>query len=178
MKRRDAYGYLAAWCAPDALLDALRRLHAAGYRRIDAYTPYPLDELDALLPARADHVRGWALLGGLLGGLGTLALEYYSAVIDYPIRVGGRPYVSWPAFLPPALEMMFLFAALAAVLAMLVGNRLPRLHHPVFDAACFGRASQDLFVLVVSGRDPCYDADHLAALLAPLHPAHAQELAR
>lgn len=169
------YGCMAVFATPEALLDAVRAVQASGCSDIEIYAPCALDGLDELLPVRSNAVAWSALLGGLVGGLGTLGLEYYAAVVSYPIRVGGRPFASWPAFVPPALEMTFLFAAAAAVLAMLIGNRLPQWYHPVFHVERFARVSQDAFALVLKASDR-HDADSLAALLRRLQPVQVVEV--
>jgi hypothetical protein len=159
----DWYGCMAIFDRPGALLEAVRDVTASGYRDIEVYSPYALEELDALLPRR-HHVAWAAFIGGVLGGLGTFGLEYYAAVFNYPIRVGGRPFDSWPAFVPAGLEMTFLFAAAAGVLAMLIGNRLPQWYHPVFHIARFAHVSQDAFALVARARNDD-DLDRLATVL-------------
>lgn len=161
MSARDCHGLLAEFPDTSALLAAVRSLRERGYERLEAYTPYAVEGLpEALDVTDAPFYRSipfWVLLGGLWGGFGTLALEYYSAVISYPINVGGRPNASWPAFLPAALEMTLLFAAVFGVVAMLVGNGLPQLHHPLFAVPRFEQASRaGLFVLLRSD-DPHFD---------------------
>lgn len=178
MNGQGTFGWMAGFHDAGALVAAVRRLREAGVRQIDVHTPLALPELDDLLPPRRRLVPWAALVGGLCGGLGTLALQYYSAVIDYPVRVGGRPYASWPAFIPAALEMTLLFTAGFAVLTMIVANRLPRLYHPVFNADVFALASQDLFVLVVRSEDPFCRTALLGDLLSDLEPATTGEVAR
>jgi hypothetical protein len=152
------HGVMAGFGDAARLLGAAQALRARGYRELDAYSPYPVAGLAAALGAGRRRVPLLVLLGGIAGGFGTLALEGWSAIIDYPIDVGGRPPASWPAFIPPALEMALLFAALAGVAGMLALNRLPRFHHPVFDVDRFGSASRDGFVLVVRADDARFDA--------------------
>ena len=172
-----SYGCMAEFASAPALLAAVTHLRACGYTRIEAYTPHAVEGLaEALGPVR-DRVALPMLLGGLFGGLGTLALQYYSAVIDYPIDVGGRPLASWPAFIPSALEMTFLFAMVAGVLAMLVGNRLPRLYHPTFNAPSFGDASRAGFFLLLRADDPRYDGPAAASTLARLDAVVVEQVA-
>lgn len=169
------YGCMAVFDTQETLLEAVRMLRATGFHDLEVYTPCPLEDLNELLPPRSSSVAWSAFLGGACAGVGTLGVEYYAAVFSYPIRVGGRPFASWPAFIPPALEMTFLFAAVAAVLAMLLGNRLPQWYHPVFHVDRFTRVSQDAFALVVRAQAG-YDADSLAALLRRLHPAQVEQV--
>jgi hypothetical protein len=153
------YGCMAEFASAEALLAAVAHLRAAGYTRLEAYAPYPVEGLaEALGPVR-DRVALLTLLGGLFGGFGTLALQYYAAVVDYPINVGGRPDASWPAFIPAALEMTFLFAALAGVIGMLAGNGLPQLYHPVFHVERFTAASRDGFFVLLRADDPRWAGD-------------------
>ncbi|HET6432791.1 DUF3341 domain-containing protein [Dyella sp.] len=185
MSRADAsgqgtYGWMAAFHDAPALVEAVRRLHGAGARAIEVHTPFALPELEGLLPPpRWPRVVPWAaLLGGVCGGGGTLALQYYSAVIDYPIRVGGRPYASWPAFIPAALEMTLLFIAGFAVLAMLIVNRLPRLYHPLFHARAAELATQDAYLVLVRSDDRCCERALLNDLLSDLAPFATVEVPR
>ncbi|MBE1161535.1 DUF3341 domain-containing protein [Dyella acidiphila] len=173
----EHYGCMALFGTGSALIEAVRTLQARGYRELEVYTPCKLDELDRLLQPPSHRVAWAAFAGGAIGGIGTLALEYYAAVISYPIRVGGRPFASWPAFIPPALEMTFLFAAGAAVLAMLIGNRLPQWYHPVFHVERFVRVSQDEFALVVNAQSG-EDTEHILGLLRSLHPLSIDQVPR
>jgi ActD protein len=151
-------GLLAGFASEEALLRAVRELRARGYTRLEAYAPYAVEGLaQALGPAR-DWIAPSVLLGGVVGGTGMLWLQYYAAVIDYPVNIGGRPDASWPAFIPASLEMAVLVAVIAGVVAMLAGNGLPRLHHPLFSVAQFERASRDGFFVLVCADDPLFEA--------------------
>lgn len=163
------YGYMAFFESPDTLVGAVRALRKGGYKDLEAYTPFPIEGLDEALQIGSSAVPLATFAGGAFGGVGMLVMQYISAVIHYPIRVGGRPFASWPAFIPAALEMTFLFAALGGVLAMLIGNRLPTFYHPVFHVDRFERASQDEFVLVVRSEAMGRDKDPLLILLQSLH---------
>jgi len=163
-------GWLAQFQGADELLLAVRELRGMGYTQLEAYTPYAVDGLaDALGPTR-NRIPLLVLLGGLCGGFGTLWLEWYASVVDYPIDVGGRPDASWPAFIPAALEMTILFAALFGVIGLFVANGLPRLNHPLFDVPRFEAASRDGFFLWLRADDACFDARQTHADLTRLAP--------
>lgn len=171
MSAAAPWGLMAEFASAGALLDAACRARAAEHARLDAYSPFPVEGLSEALGLAHDRVPLLVLLGGLCGGIGTFALEYYSAVIDYPINVGGRPLDSWPAFVPAALEMAILFAALFGVVGMLALNGLPKLYHPVFNVTRFAAASRDGFFLVVTPEDTRFDIEGVRRLLdesAPL----------
>jgi hypothetical protein len=172
------HGCLAQFASVPALLAAVKQLRMDGYTRLEAYTPFAVDGLaEALGPVR-NRIPLLMLLGGLAGGSGMLALQYYAAVIDYPIDVGGRPDASWPAFIPAALEMTILFAALAGIIGMLVGNGLPRLNHPLFDCERFAAASRDGLFVLLRADDPRYEIDRVLHDLARLDPLHVEQVLR
>lgn len=169
-------GWLAQFDDAPALLVAVRELRGMGYTQLEAYTPYAVEGLaDALGPMR-NRIPLLVLLGGLFGGFGTLWLEYYASVIDYPIDVGGRPNASWPAFIPAALEMTILFAALFGIAGMLWANGLPRLNHPLFAVPRFEAASRDGFFLWLRADDPRFDARQAHTDLARLAPLALDEV--
>jgi hypothetical protein len=171
-------GCLAQFASVPTLLAAVKQLRMDGYTRLEAYTPFAVDGLaEALGPVR-NRIPLLMLLGGLAGGSGMLALQYYAAVIDYPIDVGGRPDASWPAFIPAALEMTILFAALAGIIGMLVGNGLPRLNHPLFDSERFAAASRDGLFVLLRADDPRYEIDRVLRDLARLDPLHVELVLR
>jgi hypothetical protein len=156
---------MAEFDSPSTLLAATRRAHAAGYRQMDAYTPFPIEEVSEALGAHRNRVPLLVLLGGLFGAAGGYGLLYWTSVIDYPINVGGRPFHSWPAFIPITFETTVLCAALAAVFGMLALNGLPRPHHPLFDTPNFAFASRDRFFLCIEARDPRFDYQAVHELL-------------
>jgi hypothetical protein len=162
------YGCLAQFATVAALQRAIKELRDRGYTRLAAYTPFPVEDLAEALGAPPGRIPLAMLLGGMVGGAATLALQYYAAVIDYPIDAGGRPAASWPAFIPAALEMTLLFAALAGVIMMLVGSGLPRLHHPLFESVRFNAVTRDALVVVVLADDPRYNGDVVLSDLAEL----------
>lgn len=171
------YGLLARFSGPEALSEAARRLRERGYRRIDAFSPFPVPGLAAALGMRGTRLQWAALAGGLLGATATYALILYSVVIDYPINVGGRALNAWPAYLVLAFEGGILGAALATFFGMLVGNRLPEYHHPVFNARTFSHAAGGGFFLLVEAADPRFRAEETQALLAALGAEHVEEVA-
>ena len=173
-----AYGLLLEFDSAEALLDATRRAHAHGMRELEAYSPFPIEGLAEALGTSRNRVPLLVLVGGILGAVFGYFIQYYSAVIDYPINVGGRPYHSWPAFIPVAVELIILGAALAGVIGTLVLNGLPRFHHPVFNAARFERASRDRFFLCVKAIDPRYTEQDTRRFLEELRPLAISEVER
>lgn len=172
-------GLLAEFAEAEHLLAAVRQAREAGYYAacIEAYSPYPIEGLDKILGTRHHWVPFWMLIGAIGGGGFTYWLEWWSAAVDYPINVGGRPPFSWPAFIPPAVEMTILWAVLLGVLAVLYGARLPRVHHPLFESREFERATSDRFFLLVRRDDPSFDAQRTQAFLENLSPLSIVEVA-
>jgi len=164
------YGLMAEFDNPTDVVEAARATYDAGYRRINAYSPYPIEELAEAIGFHRTRLPVIVLIGGIIGGLVGYGLQYYVAVIDYPINVGGRPLHSWPSFMPITFEMTVLFAAFAAVFGMLALNKLPQPYHPVFNAERFALASRDRFFLVIEARDPKFDHDKARAFLESLNP--------
>ncbi|HET8553346.1 MAG TPA: DUF3341 domain-containing protein [Rhodanobacteraceae bacterium] len=178
MSGNGCYGLVAEFADAGQLLEATRRARReGGYTRIEVYSPFPIEELDDVLEHTRDRVPLMVLAGAIFGGVGTFAMEWYSAVVDYPINVGGRPDNSWQAFLPPAIEMTLLFAAVFGIVGMLVFNGLPRLHHPLFDVKAFERVSDDRFFLVLHADDPCFEPEKTRAFLDALSPLSITEAA-
>jgi hypothetical protein len=170
-------GVLAVFASADELLTAVRRARAATmHASLEAYSPFPIEGLAESLGGGPDHIPLFMLLGGIAGGIGTFVLEWYSAVFNYPLNIGGRPTGSWQAFLPPAIEMTVLGAALFGVIAMLVGNGLPRFHHPLFGIKNFERASNDRFFLWVRADHPDFDAQRAREFLETLGPLEIHEV--
>jgi hypothetical protein len=164
------YGVMAAFAEPRQLLDATRAAREAGYRRMDAFTPFPVEGLDEELGMRYTRLPLLVLAAGILGAIGGYALQYYCSVIAYPLNIGGRPLHSWPAFIPVTFEVTVLFAGIAAVLGMLALNGLPTPYHPVFNVPEFGLASRDRFFLLIESRDPKFDPVKTADFLRSLEP--------
>jgi len=170
------YGLLAEFATADALLAAARAARAHGYAQFEAYSPFALEGLGELVGLKHNHVPLLTLLGGIAGGAATYFLQWYSAVIDYPINVGGRPLNSWPAFLPATFEITILGAALAAAIGMLALNGLPQLYHPLFALEEFELATRNRFFLCLPARDPAFELARSAALLHGLDPLLVREV--
>jgi hypothetical protein len=159
------YGIMGEFNNPSDLVAAARRTYEAGYRRINGYSPYPIEELSEAIGFTRTSLPLIVLIGGILGGLGGFFMQYWMEVIDYPLNVGGKPYNSWPAFIPITFECTVLVAAFAAVLGMLVLNKLPQPYHPVFNAPNFALATRDRFFLVIEANDPRFSHDETTQFL-------------
>jgi molybdopterin-containing oxidoreductase family membrane subunit len=164
------YGLMAEFETAEALLERARQTYQAGYRRISAYSPFPIAGLAEALGLGRTKLPYLVFLGGLAGGLAGFLLQYYSAVIDYPWNIGGRPFNSWPSFIIVTFEMTILGAAGVAVLGMLLLNKLPMLYHSVFNAPRFRFASQDRFFLCIEAGDPKFEPAEVQRFLAGLNP--------
>lgn len=176
MSAASTYGLMAEFDSPQQLLDAAHKAHAAGYKKLDAYSPFPIEGLAEAIGFHKNMVPFVVLVGGIIGGLSGYLLQYYVAVITYPVNVGGRPYHSWPSFIIVTFEMTILFAGLSAVFGMLALNGLPQPYHPVFNVAEFAKASENKFFLVVDASDPEYDAAATRAFLKSLAPRLVSEV--
>lgn len=162
------YGLMAEFLTPEEVLQATRRAREAGYRQMDAYTPYTVEGLAAELGGQRTRIPSIVLVCGLVGAAVGFGMQYYAMAISYPFNSGGRPYNSWPVFLPITFEVMVLVASLGAFLGWLFLTGLPRHHHPVFSVPRFARASQDRFFLAIEATDPQFDRFETAAFLASL----------
>ncbi|HSN20078.1 MAG TPA: DUF3341 domain-containing protein [Usitatibacter sp.] len=170
------YGIMAEFASADALLAAARRAREAGYRRLEAYSPFPVEGLAEAVGFGGTRVPLATLVGGIAGGVGGFFLQWYSAVVSYPENIGGRPPDSWPEFIPVTFETTVLFAAVAAVVAMLAGNRLPRLRHPVFGARDFDLATRNRFFLCLGADDPRFETGTARRFLEGLAPMKIVEV--
>jgi len=164
------YGLMAEFDDPTALVLAAEHAHDAGYRRMDAYSPFPIPELEHALHAPPSRLPLIVLIGGIAGCLGGFFLQYWAAAIAYPVNVGGRPLNSWPAFIPVTFECTILAASLAAVLGMLALNGLPMPFHPVFNVARFALATRNRFFLCIEARDKRFDLAGTRAFLEAQFP--------
>lgn len=169
-KTRPVYGALAELESPQALVDALAKVREAGYVDIDAYTPFPIEEVCHAVKPYPSKMPKIVLTGGVLGGLAGYFLQYYSAVIDYPLDVGGRPLHSWPMFIPITFELTILGAGLFAVLGMFWINNLPMPYHPVFNVPRFALASRERYFLSIQATDPRFDREGTVLFLRTLTP--------
>jgi hypothetical protein len=170
------YGLLAEFDSPADLLRASRAAFGEGYRRMEAYSPFPVEDLADALGQRPSKLPLVVLFGGILGGLAGYCLQYYVEVIGYPKNIGGRPFHSWPAFIPVTFECTVLGAALSAVLGMLALNGLPMPYHPLFHIPSFARASRDGFFLSIKADDPKFDIEATTRFLKGLDPRDVQEV--
>jgi hypothetical protein len=151
------YGLLAEFRTPDAVVAAAHKVHDAGYKKVDAYSPYPIEALGEALGLHHSPLPRLVLAGGTLGLLVGLGLQYWASAIEYPLNIGGRPFASWTSFIPPAYETTILFAAFAAVLGMLALNGLPEPYHPVFNVPSFAMATRNKFFICIEAGDPKFD---------------------
>jgi hypothetical protein len=171
------YGLIAEFRDPSSIVAAARGASEAGYRAMDAYTPFPIEELAEAMGWRSrGRLPKIVLAGGLLGAAVGFLMQYWTSAVDYPLNVGGRPLNSWPSFIPITFEMGILGAALAAVLGMLALNGLPRPYHPVFNAPNFALASTDRFFLCIESSDPLFDESGTRRFLEGLGPSEVSEV--
>jgi len=176
MKRDPIYGMMAEFDTPVALVEAAKRTYQAGYKRIDTYTPFPVEGLAEEIGFHRDEVPLVVLIGGMVGGLTGYLMQYWMSAVAYPLNIGGKPYHSWPAFIVITFEMTILFAGISAVFGMLALNGLPMPYHPVFNVPRFTRASRDRFFLVVFSSDVKYDPAATRQFLESLDPRSVSEV--
>jgi hypothetical protein len=170
------YGVIAEFASADGLLHAVHATRKEGYQVVEAYTPYPIEELNDAIGHGPSRVPLLVLLGGIAGGLFGFGLQYWTSVIDYPLNIGGRPYNSWVSFIPITFECTILFAGIAAVLGMLVLNGLPMPYHPVFSVPRFQLASRDRFFLMILARDPRFRAGDTLRFMETLGASHVSDV--
>jgi hypothetical protein len=171
------YGLIAEFDEPSSLVLAAHRARAEGYRRMDAYSPFPIEELHEALGMHHTGLPLIVLIGGLVGCLGGYLLQYWTSAVAYPVNIGGKPLHSWPAFIPITFECTILGAALSAVLGMLALNGLPQPFHPVFSVARFALASRNRFFLCIESRDPKFDLEGTRRFLDSLGPLEVTTVA-
>jgi hypothetical protein len=171
MKTRSLlYGLLAEFDNPEALKECIREARKAGFRRIDAYTPFPVEGVAEELGLVRSKVPIFVLAGGVVGALTGWIMQYYSSVYDYPLNIGGRPFNSWPSFVIVVFELTILFGGLSGVFGMLALNGLPKPHHPLFNEPRFDRVTQDRFFFCIEAGDPNFDRDKTSKFLSDLKP--------
>jgi hypothetical protein len=176
LKRPPIYGLMAEFDEPNTLIEAAHRARKAGYRRMDAFSPFPIEELSEAIGFHHTNVPLVVLIGGILGGLSGFLMQYWISVYNYPLNIGGRPLNSWPAFIVPTFELTILGAALFGVFGMLALNGLPMPYHPVFNVERFAFATKDRFFLVIEARDPRFDRKQTEDFLQSLHPRGVSEV--
>jgi hypothetical protein len=174
---KDLFGVVAVFDTPQALRGAAAHLRRAGVRTFEAYTPYPVEGLDEIVhPGRRSYLPILIFIGAVVGAAYGYWIQYWGEALDYPLNVGGRPYNSWPAFVVSTFEFMLLIAVTTGFFGMLAASRLPRLYHPIFEAASFVRASRDRFVICVEAVDPGFDSDSVRRMFEQLGAEQIEEV--
>ena len=171
------YGLMAEFDNPTALVHAARAVRAKGYRKLDAFSPYPIEELHDALHLHRNKLPLIVLLGGITGGLTGFLLQAYVTVVDFPLNIGGRPLLSWPSYIVITFELTILFAAIATVLGLLGLCGLPMPYHPTFNVPRFALASRNRFFLCIESADPLFDLEQTTNFLNTLEPKEVSEVA-
>jgi hypothetical protein len=170
------YGLMAEFETAESLLNAAQQAHAAGYRDMDAYSPFHVEGLAEAIGARSPWVPYIFLAGGILGGLGGYFMQWWYSVVVFPINVGGKPYHSWPAFIPVTFELTILGAVAIGLLGMFILDGFPEPYHPVFNVPGFSRASQDRFFLAIEAKDPKFDLNQIRTFLENMQALAVSEV--
>ena len=171
------YGLLAEFDTPGDLVRAARQSHQDGWRRLDCYTPYPIEEVAEAIEFHRNKVPLVTLIGGLMGLAAMFLLETWISTVAFPLNIGGRPTYSWPAFVVPAYEWTILWAGLSAAFGMMALNKLPALYHPLFNAPNFRNgATTDKFFLCLEALDPKFDLVETRAYLNGFAPVSVVEV--
>src|SRR5262245_32502182 len=174
--KENLYGLLAEFNTPSELVNAARRSREAGYTKTDGFSPFPIHEMDEALGVKRSLLSYLIFGGGLIGATLGLGMQIYLLAVEYPINVGGRPYISLPSFVPITFECTVLLAALCAVFGMLFLNGLPTPYHPVFNVPRFALASHDKFFLVIEAGDPKFDYAETSEFMENLHPQEVYDV--
>jgi len=174
---KPIYGLMAEFDSPTALVAAARAAREKGYRKLDAYSPFPIEELSDALHLHHNKLPLIVLIGGITGGTLGYLMQYWIAVYDYPINIAGRPLHSWPSFIIITFEMTILLAALSAVFGLLGLCGLPTPYHPTFNVPRFAQASRNRFFLCIEATDPLFDHDRTSEFLETLEPREVSEVA-
>jgi Alternative complex III, ActD subunit len=175
-KRDPSYGLMAEFDSAQALVDAAKKTHESGYKKIDAYSPFPIEGLAEEIGMHFDEIPLTVLVGGIIGACTGYLMQYWMSAVDYPLNIGGKPPHSWPAFIVITFEMTILFAGISAVLGMLAFNGLPMPYHPVFNVPRFAFASKDRFFLIVFSSDKKYNPVETRRFLESLDPRSISEV--
>ncbi|HEY7242827.1 MAG TPA: DUF3341 domain-containing protein [Xanthobacteraceae bacterium] len=174
---KNVFGVIAVFDTPERVKNAAARLREAGFRAFEAYTPYPIEELNQIIHPGPRLFLPLLMFGAaLLGAAWGYWIQYWDEALNYPINVGGRPYNSWPAFMVGTFEFMLLVTVAAGFFGMLAASRLPKLYHPIFEARSFARASRDRFLICVEARDPRFDAASINTLFEQLGAERIEEV--
>jgi hypothetical protein len=176
MRKLPLYGLIAEFDRPESLLAAAHRTYEEGYRKIDAFSPLPVEGLADAIGFHQTRVPLIVLLGGIAGCIGGFYVQYWISVIDYPVIVGGRPYNSWPSFIPVTFELTILVAAFSALIGMLALNGLPMPYHPLFNVPRFALATRDRFFLCIEAKDPQFDLQTTKQFLISLDAREVSEV--
>jgi Protein of unknown function (DUF3341) len=174
---KPIYGVMAEFDNPTALVNAARAARERGYRKLDAYSPFPIEELSEALHLHKNRLPLIVLIGGIVGGSLGYLLQYYVTVWHFPINVAGRPLHSWPAYIVITFEMTILIAAISCVLGLLALCGLPMPYHPTFNVPRFVLASRNRFFLCIESIDPMFDHDDACRFLETLEPREVSEVA-
>lgn len=174
----ELYGLVAEFDSADEILAAAKAVHRAGHRKVEAYTPFAVEGLDAAVGHAPTRLGFVTLLAGAAGAILGFGMQWYANVIFYPLNIGGRPLNSWPNFIIITFEISVLFAAFASVIFMFLRNGLPRAYHPIFNTPGFENASRDRFFLCVEADDPRFDLEAVRSLLEKQSPLTVQEVNR
>jgi uncharacterized membrane protein len=174
---KPIYGVMAEFDNPTALVNAARAAREKGYRKLDAYSPFPIEELSDALHLHKNKLPLIVLIGGIVGGLTGYLLQYYVTVVYFPINVAGRPLHSWPAYIIITFELTILFGAISAVLGLLALCGLPMPYHPAFNVPRFALASRNRFFLCIEAADPLFDREGTSSFLETLEPREVSEVA-
>lgn len=175
---KPLFGYMAEFDSADALVEGARKMYAEGYRKLDTYSPFPIEPAWEAIGAHDTTLQKLVLGGGIMGAIGGFGLCYWTQVIAYPLNIGGRPFNSWPAFIPVTFETTILLAALTTVFGMIILNGLPMPYHPVFNVDRFAKAaSENGFFLTIESDDPKFDRERTVEFLRGLGAREINEIA-
>lgn len=177
VKKPELHGVMGEFKTPQELVEAIEKAREAGFTKLDAYTPFPIEEVWEAIGHHRSPVPFIVLVGGMIGGLAGFGLQYWVSVLEYPVNIGGRPFNSWPSFIPVTFECTILGAVLAAVAGVFILNGLPEPYHPVFNVKRFAFASRDRYFLCIESRDPRFDRQSCHELFESVHAYEVNDVA-